>query len=429
MSWETNGRTYHSYSEYEEALNGGREQRLRSLVNQLRIPDADSASVERRLATAHAQRKVVERAMRQADRDIARIEEDTRGLSTDARESFSAIRNKQLRVREDMKRSFRELDQQVDGIEAERVYQLRYVDAKVADEERHEAASLAEQKERTAQLLASAANALAVISNDRAVELGLDLDVVRSLRARANAVSDAEAIVIAREASDMARELVAEFRWREARIEALREALQAEVMVLRQLLEFSDEDRKELVGTGDSALDVPLWRELKRIEAEIPQVRLYDSVDQRFDDIARALDEISPRIVELTSQVKNFDKLDTARFNLVRNNLASELSEVIGEPLKKVGERPGVLGLQPIEVHFETMGGEKVDCLVGIDSSLHIHHHGHADQRTCAEAAKRLAAAIPRLIKMNAQPTLDVHRGAATSGTVASDKATKKQVK
>ena len=427
MSWTVNGQVYHSSAEDERARARERERSLRRMAEQFRVPDAESASVEQRLAATQAQRTIVQRTLAAVARDEERIDAATRALSGDLRASFDALKAEEQAVRDTLATSSRRLAEQIAALEAERAAQSRAVAAQLSREEAHDAEADTRATARAQTLLASADEALSAVSRERVVELGLDTSVVDQLRAQAARAQGIESLQLAREAHDLALGLAAEVRWREARISTLKVAQLAEVAVLREALAFSESDRAELVGTGEAALDRPLHGELNRLEAQIERVRLYDSLDARIDEITSALDRIAPKVSSLAGQVAEFDRLDAARLDLVRTKLQAELTQIIGEPLRNVSEHVPALGLQPVEVRFQTSAGEIVDCAVGLDGSLHVHHHGHANQRTCAEAAKRLAASVPRLIKMTTRPALDIHQ-AGTSTSPASAEQTRKNV-
>ena len=156
-------------------------------------------------------------------------------------------------------------------------------------------------------------------------------------------------------------------------------------------------------------------QELDRLLERIADVTAYEDHEDRFGQIGRAIDVVSLRVSDLAAQVRDFDQLEEARVDLVRNRLQDKLAEALGERVQVDQVEPGALGLQPVEVRMHTAGGEKIDCSISIDGTLRIHHYEHVDQASCARSARKLAESLPELMAMRGEPRLDIAASAAES--------------
>jgi hypothetical protein len=224
---------------------------------------------------------------------------------------------------------------------------------------------------------------------------------------------------VARRAHDQVQALDVEATFREAKLKSLREVYRAEVEELRSALELSPDQRQNLVGQGTAALDRPLRQELDRILERIEGVVAYEDHEDRFGRIGQAIDVVALRISDLAAQIRDFDRLEEARVDLVRNRLEDQLARALDERVQIEEVEPGALGLQPVEVRLRTASGEKIDCTISIDGTMRIHHYEHVDQASCARSARKLAESLPELMAMRGEPRLDIAASAPNAEAAA----------
>ncbi|HEX4955383.1 MAG TPA: hypothetical protein VF017_18485 [Thermoanaerobaculia bacterium] len=409
MSWSVEGRVYHSYSEYQGALSRHRDNRLRHLVDRLEIPAADTSRIESALAEAQARRHAVERLGRQVRAEAAERRQELGEHVRRMDSAFAEVEGAETTLLRDLDAAGARLEKKVRALEelrrAEADATAKALQSELAADARDESRARA----RREQLLRQTGDLLDRAGGGKRLEnLGLDDAPLRSLLERARSADRLEGLELARRAHDQARALESEAIWRESRLRSLREVYRAETQSLLQSLAFSDDDRRDLVGEGSAALDQPLRRELDSLLTRIDSVQRYEDHEVRFDGIGHAIDVVGVRVADLVTQVRDFDRLDEARLDLVRNHLADKLRTALGEEVSIQEVRPGALGLQPVEVHLRTAQGEKIDCSVALDGSLRIHHYEHTDQASCARSASRLAERLPELMAMQEKPRLDI---------------------
>ncbi|HVR97932.1 MAG TPA: hypothetical protein VMW27_15040 [Thermoanaerobaculia bacterium] len=421
MSWSVEGHVYHSYSEYQRALSRHRNDRLRRLVDRLEIPAADTSRTESELAAAQARRHAVERLGRQIHAEAAdrrqKLGEHVRRMES----AFAEVEQAETTLARDLDAAAARLETKVRDLEELRRTQAEATAKSLQSEIAIDARDEERTRQRREKLLRETRDLLDRAGGERLKTLGLDDAPLRSLLERARSADRVEGLELARRAHDQARALESEAVWRESRLRSLREVYRAEVQSLLQSLEFSADDRRELVGEGSAALDQPLRRELEGLLVRIEGVQHYEDHEVRFDRIGEAVDVVGVRVADLATQVRDFDRLDEARLDLVRNHLEEKLRTALGEEVSIQEVRPGALGLQPVEVHLRTARGEKIDCSVALDGSLRIHHYEHVDQASCARSASRLAERLPELMALREQPRLDIaaETGAARAAGAA----------
>lgn len=418
MSWSVEGRMYHTRAEYERALARHRDDRLRRMVDRLEIPAADTRRLESHLASAQARQHSVERLSHQVRQEASQRQEMMASQRRDIAQAFAEVEQSEQHIVRKLEELRRELTAQVDRLDEQRRVEAAATAASldrelVADRRDEQRAG-----QRRQRLLEEAGQILARWKEADLHSLGLDSAPIDGLLDRARRADALEGLELARRAHDQARALDADAAWRKAKLESLREVYRLEAEELRSSLNFSPEERRDLVGEGNAALDLPLQRELDRILERIDAVQAYEDHEDRLDRLGQGLDMVSLRVGSLAAQVRDFDKLEDARLELVRNQLEGQLAKALGEGVRVEEVEPGELGLQPVEVKLKTASGEKIDCSVAIDGSLRIHHYEHVDQASCARSARKLAESLPELMAMQGEPRLDIATGAA-QGTTA----------
>jgi hypothetical protein len=419
MSWKVDGIYYHSWDEYQAALARTQETRLRRLVERLEIPRADTRGLESELAAAQARRQAVQRLSSRVQHDAAERQEAIQAQRREVGAAFAEIKQSEQGLLRDLEGLRRRTEQQIEHLEEQRRTQSAAAAASLESELDADRRDADRARERQRRLTAEAGEILASWQDARLRSLGLDAEPVRQRLDRALAAKGPEGLDLARSAADEARALAAEAATREARLKSVREVYRAEAEELLAALDFSAADRRELVGEGAAALDAPLRREVERLLERIDSVVAYEDHEARFERIGQSLDVVTQRVSDLAAQVRDFDRLEDARLDLVRNRLEAKLAASLGEEVRIDEVEPGALGLQPVEVKMRTASGEKIDCSVQIDGTLRIHHYGHADQAACARAARKLTASLPELMAMHGEPRLDVAEAASSARSAA----------
>lgn len=412
MSWSVEGRVYHSYSEYQQALSHHRGDRLRRLVDRLEIPAADTSRTESVLADAQVRRHAVERLGRQVHAEAAERRQKLGEHVRRMEDAFAEVEGAETTLLRDLNAAGARLEEKVRVLEELRRAEVDATAKSLQSELAADARDEARTRARREQLLRETRDLLDRAGGGKRLEpLGLDDAPLRALLERARSADRLEGLELARRAHDQARAFESEAVWRESRLRSLREVYRTETRSLLQALEISGDDRRELVGEGSAALNQPLRRELESLLTRIDGIEHYEDHETRFDRIGQAVAMVGVRVADLATQVRDFDRLDEARLDLVRNHLVEKLRTVLGEEVSIQEVRPGGLGLEPVEVHLRTARGEKIDCSVALDGSLRIHHYEHVDQASCARSASRLAERLPDLMAMQEQPRLDIAAG------------------
>jgi hypothetical protein len=417
MSWKVEGVYYHSYEEYQRALARTQETRLRRLVERLEVPRADTRGLDGELAAAQARKQAVQRLSSQVSREAALRQEAIQAQRREVSAAFADIEQSEQRLQGDLDKLRRRTEQQIERLEEQRRTQAAAAAASLETELAADHRDAARARERRQRLIAEAGELLAGWEPAHLRSLGLDAEPVRQMLERARGASEIDGLQLTRRAADEARALAAEASARDARLKGVREAYRAEVEELLASLDFSPADRHELVGEGDAALDRPLRVELERLLERIDSVTAYEDHEARFERIGQAIDIVTQRVSDLVAQVRDFDRLEEARLDLVRNRLEARISESLGEEVRIDEVEPGELGLQPVEVKMRSASGEKIDCSAQIDGTLRIHHYGHVDQAACARAARKLTESLPELMAMRGEPRLDVAETTTTART------------
>jgi len=423
MSWSAEGRLYHDYAEYQRALARQTDQRLRRAVERLRIPAADTSRLEAEVAAAEVRQQAVRRLASQLERETS----ERRDLAAAHRErigdAFREVEQQEGRLVADLEAFRAESSRHLAELERLRETQTAAVAADLERELQSDRDEAGAARRRREDLLARTGTVLAGLPAERLRQLGLDAAPVQDLLSRAREEGEIAGLDLARRAYDQARGLASNADYREARLSALREEYAAEVEDLRQALQWSAEDRADLVGEGGAALDAPLRQELDRLHERVEGIRYYEDHELRFSDTARVLDLLTARVSDLASQVRDFDQLEENRLDLVRHRLGGKLKEVLGEEVQLLEVVAGELGLQPVEARFRTARGEKVDCSVALDGTLRIHHYDHVDEASCAQSARAMAEHLPELMALQGQPALDVATEAAERSQTAAGQA------
>jgi chromosome segregation ATPase len=408
MSWRVDGIYYHTWDEYQAALARSQENRLRRLVERLKIPRADTRGLESELAAAQARQQAVKRLSSQIEREASERREALQAQRRDIKTAFAEVEDGEQRLLRDLDGLRRRTEQQIEQLEEQRRVQSAATAASLESELAADRRDAERARERRRRFIAEAGEILDGWQEERLRALGLDAEPVRQLLERARNADDVDGLELARRAMDEARALAAEATARESRLKSMREIYRIEVEELLAALDFSSDDRRDLVGEGEVALDRPLRRELERLLERIDGVNAYEDCEARFDRIGQSIDIVTQRVSDIAAQVRDFDRLEEARLDLVRNHLEARLAESLGEDVRIDEVEPGELGLQPVEVKMHAASGEKIDCSISIDGTLRIHHYGHADQAACARAARKLAGSLPELMAVQGEPRLDV---------------------
>jgi hypothetical protein len=419
MSWSVEGRMYHDYTEYQQARARAMERRLRQAVQLLRIPAADTSRVEQQIAAGQAR----DHALRRLAAQVRSATADRQAMAEAHRErigeAFREVEREEERLHAELSGHQHDLERGLQALEQEREAQAAAVAANLEREVAGDRRDDETARRRQQDLVARAQAVLDGLAAADLPALGLDASPVRGLVERARGEGGAAGLELARRACDQASGLDSDAAYRQARLAALREVYAAEVASLRQALRFAGDDRVDLVGEGEAALDAPLAQELERLGERLAGVRRYEDHEARFAELGKVLDHLSVRVGDLAAQVQDFDRLEGNRLDLVRHRLGGELTKALGQEVQLLEVTPGALGLQPVEARFRTANGEKVDCSVYIDGSLRIHHYEHVSQASCAESARALAQHLPALMATTGQPSLDVVAAGAQPGAAA----------
>jgi hypothetical protein len=417
MSWEVDGVYYHTREEYELALARQKRERLNRRIADLAAPSPAAALLESALADAHTRLRAVERLAAELE---AQTQENARVMSAqraEVEQGFAELAQAERKLVQRLDGLRQDFGAQIDRLDERRRQDAAAVTASWEQEIAADRQS-AERAERRRELLTQgAAETLAPWDEQSLAPLGLDRTGVDGLLGRARQAEVVEGLELARRACDQAYALAADARLRQETLRSLRQQHLQEVESLLALLDFSAEERRTLVGEGDAALDAPLRHELDRISRQISAVTFYDDHEDAFESIGKALDVVALRATDLAAQVRDFERLEDTRVDLVRNRLADKLSEALEQRVTIETVTAGALGLQPVEVHLRTSGGEQIDCSVGVDGTLRIHHYGHLDQATCARSAVKMTDKLPELMAMRTKPTLDVAASASPAAS------------
>jgi hypothetical protein len=429
VSWSVEGRIYHSYAEYEKARVAETGRRLRRSVERLQVPPAKTARLEASLAAA----EVHNRAVRRLGDQIRQQAVERQAMAEAHRErigaAFREVERDEGRLLADLDGMRRALVQRIEDVEEHRRAAVAAVSAQLDREVAADRQDEAAAHRRRGDLLARSAAILAGIAPERLRDAALDASPLRGLLERAHREAAAGGLDLARRAYDQAGGLESNLAYREARLEALREVFTAEVDDLLQALQFTPEDRADLVGEGAAAVDAPLRQELVRLRDSVRGIRQYEDHELRFADLGKVLDPLTARVSDLASQVRDFDRLEAHRVALVKDRLGEQLRQVLGDEVEIVEVVPGELGLQPVEARFRTARGEKVDCSVSIDGTLRIHHYEHVNEASCAASARTLAEHLPQLMAASHQPALDVAAAAAARLAASGETQTRTQTR
>jgi hypothetical protein len=413
VSWSVEGRLYHSYAEYEKARAAATERRLRQSVERLQVPPANTARLEASLAQAEAHNRAVRRLSDQVRRQATERQAMAAAHREQIGAAFRDVEREEGRLLEDLDAMQTAFAQRIEQVEELRRAEAAAVTARLDRELAADRQEQAAVDRRRGDLLARAEAILVGLAPERLSDAALDFSPLRGLLERAHREAAAGGLDLARRAYDQSSALESNLAYREARLEALREVYTAELDDLLQALQFTPEDRADLVGDGAAAIDGPLQQELVRLRDSVRGIRRYEDHELRFADLGKVLDQLVARVSDLASQVHDFDRLEANRVALVKDRLGEQLREVLGEEVEIVEIVPGELGLQPVEARFRTARGEKVDCSVAIDGTLRIHHYEHVNEASCAESARALAEHLPQLMAATSQPALDVAAAAA----------------
>jgi hypothetical protein len=416
MSWSVEGRMYHDYSEYQQARARATERRLRQVVETLRIPAADTSSLEQQIAAGQARDHLVRRLAAQVRSAAAERQGMVEAHRERIGEAFREVERGEQRLHAELDGFQQALGRGLEDLERKRQAGMAAIAADLERELSGDRQDAATARRRQLELIGRADGVLAGLAAAELAELGLDASPVRGLLDRARAESGAAGLDLARRACDQACGLESDAAYRKARLAALREVYAAEIAGLGEALQFAADDRVDLVGEGAAALDAPLRQELERLRDRAESVRRYEDHEARFAALGKALDRLAAGVGDLAAQVQDFDRLEGNRVDLVRHRLGSKLAEALGQEVQLLEVAPGALGLQPVEARFRTANGEKVDCSVYIDGTLRIHHYEHVNQASCAASARALAQHLPQLMAMTGQPSLDAAAGAAPGG-------------
>jgi hypothetical protein len=388
-----------------------RQERLRQLVREFEVPAAETASIEERLAAVTAARARLDRHAAVTAREIERAGADLGEHVSAMSATFSAARRETADLHRELDARAAELSATITALDRERAD--RAGQARAAFDE--EVAAGAERAAATAtmrdRLLEQAIETLSGLGPAAISVAGLsaEWEALRTRTDRACVLLGDDGLIAARRLADDVATLASEVRWRAARVDATRRMLAADVEAVRSQLEFSPDERRLLVGSGDRAIDAPLRAELDRLSNALETTALlYDSLEPRTAAIATAIDRVGTEANRVSSDVKRFEQLNGHRFILVDETLPAMLGEIAGAPVEKLGEDVPALGLQPVEVHYRVpRTGELIDCTIGLDGSVRIHHHQHTSLRDCAAAAERMAEVVPRTLTLKHLPRMD----------------------
>lgn len=401
MSWTVEGREYHSYAAYEQALARDRARRLRHLLDQVRLDPVDTSSVDAALGRARALAGLVGNLAAEVRTRAAAAE--VRGAAREGGPAADALQ-------EEIERQGRALDEAVTTLAS----RMRALDA--ASKRNHDSLTTAlagetgVDKARDADIGRRIGAAAAAVEAVRRAwpaaereRLGLDGTCLTLIPPDAEGLGG---LALASRAETGARALAAEGRRRRAWIEAHQGVLFEEIDAAVASVELDDASRA-LVGDGPGSLRGAVLREAERLRAELARPTRWDEAPAAMDALARRVTTLRAEAGALRIQAESFDSLDEARHTLVTQRLRQNLERVLGEPLQLVGVTPGRLPVHPVEVAWRTRAGERVDCAVGLDGGVRVHHHGHRDPVACATAARRLAAGLGTILAETSAPRLD----------------------
>ena len=422
MSYNAVGNSHSGRSNYEAARRRQRERArsqrearkaaadaaLRRRVARIHIPGADTSDIDRELAMASARQHVLQRDVR---RESSRLHEMSR-FQGELRGRAQAAWREQVAVEKaawvQLETQFDEACAKVQELHAQRVQGMREVRDSLRCEAHVDAETAVAGRARQQQMLAEAEGLLRGVDAETATAMGLDTRTVARRIRTARQRSEGAGLVAANLALAETHGLADELSWRCMRLEALKGEYLERISELRAQLQFTDEARAYVVGRGDLALDRPLRRRLEQLSASVEGISRHESHEVRFVVLAEDLDDLADRVSDLAGQVAEFDSLDRERARIVGQELPDLLEEVLGEPTTLCDVREPELGLQPVQARLRTARGEQVDCAVQLDGTLRVHHHGHADVRTCNDAAQRWARAMSERVAISEPPVLDI---------------------
>lgn len=403
MSWRVNGREYHRYADYEAALARSRSKQIERLLEQIRVAPVNDGGAASQLALAEARRGRLRRALADLAAGAAGLPKEGRELSAAVRRRFEALSREGEAARGRLAAAAEGLDGLLQDLQERERRAVRQLDADLGAELAHDTHRDADAAQRAAHHLTEAA---AAVSRAEALDLGrLGLRSPRSAVESAQRESGPGGLAAAVNARRRASGLAAEADGRDARLRAERMVRGEE---LDELLEQLDGIAQQgwLVGEGKSALHQPLVAAADRLRSRNQTLPAWDDRAGWYRSLDESIAALRRRTTALSTQVEDFESLDETRHQLVANELAPRLERLLGERLRQTEVRPGARPIDPVEVRYRTAQGERIDCTVDLDGSLRIHHHGHADHATCAEAARRMARGLPEFMRSDG-PTLD----------------------
>ena len=399
---------------FEAARIAAAQARLLSLVAQLQIPAADTADIDRDRALLQAQQRALARHTAAAQDRLAALRQRTlaRGEALEQR-SEELLRVEQELV-ERLEAQHRLADQRLASLDQAGEAQAALVSGAIDAEIQADGQLGARSRQRAAQRHASAAQLLSSLDPDEARRLDVDLQGPAELLA-----AGGEEIGAAARAEVSVQAAATALRCRRCTLAARAAVLRAELSASRAALALSDIDpaaRVKALGTGPTALDAPLRQRLEDLDRRVDEIDRWEGHEVRLEALTEQVDQVASRCLDLVAQVREAGPLDRARGQLITRQLPQGLSKALGERVTLLPPRPGDLPerlLEPVEVHYETASGERVDVAVGLDGALRIHHHGHQSQAACAQAAERLAQGLSGLVQATRPPVSDLAMGAS----------------
>jgi hypothetical protein len=408
-------------AEAEAARQRAHQERLRRLVNDLQIAPADTQSVEESLASLSAAKTVIDRHLDAATADLDAVAHRLKQNSDAATKTFDTARREAQAFKTEIDQRAAELSSTIHELNRERTARAqaarRHLDDEIAADCRHDDDLAARQ----IALVQRADRILAGVSRDAVdrAALAAEASVLSGRRSAIEQVTGEEGVIAARRLVDDSDAFARDVRWRAAKVAGFQRALTTEIAQLRKALEFSEDERRLLVGSEASGLDGPLRRELQRLQKLVADPHVgYESIEHRVADWSTAIANVAAEVERIGSDVRHFNQLNERRFTLIDGTLPDMLTEVTGRPVEKVSETLPDLALKPVEVQYRVPStNEIIDCTIGLDGAVSVHHHQHATVSACVDSAKRLAEILPKTLSVTRVPTLDTASPAPQDST------------
>lgn len=412
MSWSHEGRYYHVWAEYQAATQRTLEREIRGRVERLRATPIDTSQLEASAASAVAAQRRTRAAIRDVEAELVSLKHDTESFP---REHASMVEKAQDGLRAlatELEKIRIENDQKIKTGEEERRTRAEAIRAalgreQVADAERADAKSL-----RAAKLLLQAKERLDSIDLGRAKELGLPIEMVQGMIETARETDGSRDIGPAREAFDLAADLVSELEWRSALVDQGKAGLKEDIAALAGELNF-DEQQRDLVGRGERALDAPMREALRLAAVSVDGLRGYDSFEVRLEEIERDLAPVRSQVRRLASMVMEYDALEAGRTKQMATVLA-ELKKIYGELQcsEHSDDDETVPQLAPIRGVWKSGQGNTIECQFDLDGTVRIHDAHHRNLAECHESLAKFTQAAPEFMAFLRAPRMDAAEAA-----------------